>query len=592
MNLLGISCGFHDAAAALVVDGVVVAAVEEERLTRVKHDPSFPERAADTCLQIAGLEAADVDVVVLHEKPLGVMNRHLTTKLRGGPRAWPSLLTSTPRVLREQLAVGHQVASWFRRRDAAMPPLQYAEHHASHAAAAFYPSPFAEAAVMTVDGVGEWATSTMGQGRGHRLSVDRELRFPDSIGLLYSAFTEYCGFRVNSGEGELMGLAPFGEPVYADRILDQVVDLRPDGSIRLNQKYFAYLRGRRTVNRRFEQLFGAPTRPLYSPPTRREADLARSIQVVLEEILLTMANELHRETGLDQLCMAGGVGLNCVANGRILRDSPFTDLWVQPAAGDAGSAVGAALHTWHETLGNLRTPVEPDGMSGGFLGPAFGPDEVRAFLDAEGVEYRTVPDRDELCRLVAEQLDEGRVVGWFQGRMEFGPRALGHRSIVADPRSPTVQGRVNTLVKERASFRPFAPAVLADRVADYFEFDGFAPYMNLAMPVREDLRVENPSPEDPDDLAAVVAQVRSTVPAITHVDYSARVQTVSADTNPEFAQLIEAFARRTDCPVVLNTSFNSRDEPVVCTPADAYRTFRRTGLDLLVLEDCVIEREA
>ena len=592
MNLLGISCGFHDAAAALVVDGVVVAAVEEERLTRIKHDPSFPERAADTCLQIAGLEASDVDVVVLHEKPLGVMNRHLTTKLRGGPRAWPSLLTSTPRVLREQLAVGHQVASWFRRRSAAMPPLQYAEHHASHASAAFYPSPFTEAAVMTVDGVGEWATSTMGQGRGHRLSVDRELRFPDSIGLLYSAFTEYCGFRVNSGEGELMGLAPFGEPVYADRILDQVVDLRPDGSIRLNQKYFAYLRGRRTVNRRFEQLFGAPTRPLYSPPSRREADLARSIQVVLEEILLTMAAELHRETGLDQLCLAGGVGLNCVANGRILRDSPFTDLWVQPAAGDAGSAVGAALHTWHETLGNLRTPVEPDGMSGGFLGPAFGPDEVREFLDAEGVEYRTVPDRDELCRLVAERLDDGQVVGWFQGRMEFGPRALGHRSILADPRSPTVQGRVNTLVKERASFRPFAPAVLADRVAEYFEFDGFAPYMNLAMPVREDLRVAHPAPDDPDDLAAVVAQVRSTVPAITHVDYSARVQTVSAATNPEFAQLIEAFARRTDCPVVLNTSFNSRDEPVVCTPADAYRTFRRTGLDLLVLEDCVVEREA
>ena len=590
MNLLGISCGFHDAAAALVVDGEIVAAVEEERLTRRKHDPSFPERAADTCLAIAGIEPGDIDGVTFHEKPLGVVNRHLAARIRSGPLGVPSLLVSSPRVIREQLTVGHQIARWFRNRDTPTPAVHYAEHHASHAAAAYFPSPFDSAAVLTVDGVGEWATATMGEGHGHRLRIDRELRFPDSVGLLYSAFTAYCGFRVNSGEGELMGLAPFGEPRYADLILDKLVTLGDDGSITMNQKYFAYIRGRRTINRRFENLFGGPARPLGATPTRREADLAASVQFVIEEIILSMARELHRETGWPSLCISGGVALNCVANGRLLREGPFDDVWVQPAAGDAGSAIGAALYTWHETLGNERVPADGDRMNGSMLGPEFGRDEIEKWLADEGIEHRVVADEAERCRLVAGRIADGAVVGWFCGRMEFGPRALGHRSILADARSATVQQRINGLVKERASFRPFAPAVLAERSDEWFDHRGASPYMTLAMPVAAAHLVDDgASGDDPDDLEAIVAQVRSTIPAVTHVDGSARIQTVDADRNPQFSRLLRAFDDLTGCPVLLNTSFNARDEPIVCTPDDAYRTFRRTGLDLLVIEHCLIE---
>ena len=590
MNILGISSGFHDAAAALVVDGTIVAAVEEERLTRIKHDPAFPERAADTCLAIAGLEPGDVDVVAFHEKPLGVVNRHLTSRIRGGPRSMPALLTNTPSVIREQLTVGHQIAKWFRVRGVPTPTVVYNEHHSSHAAAAFYPSPFASAAVLTVDGVGEWATATMGEGHGRRLRTDRELRFPDSVGLLYSAFTAYCGFRVNSGEGELMGLAPFGEPRWKDTILEELVTIAEDGSITMNQRYFAYIGGRRTINRRFEQLFGGPTRPRGSTPTRREADLAASVQAVTEEIILAMAREVHRETSWTQACLGGGVALNCVANGRLLRDGPFDDLWVQPAAGDAGSALGSALYTWHEVLGNPREPLDTDSMKGSLLGPQFGRDEIERWLADEGIGHEVIENDEERCRRIAGRLDEGAVVGWFCGRMEFGPRALGHRSILADPRSPSVQQRINGLVKERAGFRPFAPAVLADRAGEWFEHTGDAPYMNIAVQVRPDRRVDTEAPADPDDLEAIVAQVRSSIPAVTHVDGSARIQTVDAGRNAEFARLLAAFDDLTGCPVLLNTSFNSREEPVVCTPDDAYRTFVRTGLDILVLEHCIIER--
>jgi len=590
VKLLGISSGFHDAAAALVVDGRVVAAVEEERLSRVKHDPAFPERAIDTCLAIAELSPGDLDVVTFHEKPLGVVQRIVATRLRSGPRGVPALLTTTPTAIADQLSVGHRIHRYFRRRGVRTPAVHYAEHHSSHAAAAFYPSPFTSAAVLTVDGVGEWATASMGDGHGHKLRLDRELRFPDSVGLLYSAFTAYCGFRVNSGEGELMGLAPYGEPRFRDLILEELVDVAPDGSPSLDQRYFAYLHGRRTINRRFEQLLGAPTRRPEEPLTRRHADVAASIQAVTEEVVLAMARTAQRESGSTNLCLAGGVALNCVANGRLLREGPFEQLWIQPAAGDAGNAIGAALHTWHHTLGNRREPDGTDGMAGGFLGPWFDRDEIEAWLAAEGIGHLAVADDEERCARVAERIRDGAVVGWCCGRMEFGPRALGHRSILADPRSPDVQGRVNRLVKERATFRPFAPAVLADRAGEWFDLAGPSPYMLLTAQVRAERRREVGPADDPDDLEAIVAQCRSEIPAVTHVDGSARVQTVDVATNPEFSRLLGAFDRLTGCPVLLNTSFNARDEPIVCTPDDAYRTFRRIGLDLLVLEHCLVER--
>ncbi len=586
--VLGLSAGFHDAAAAVVVDGRVVAAVEEERLSRRKHDASFPARAAACCLEIAQLDADEVDLVAFHEKPLGVLDRHLTERVRQGPLAAGSLLTETPVVAKRQFGVGRRIERWFAERGATAPAIHYAEHHTSHAAAAFYPSPFDQAAVLTVDGVGEWATATIAEGRGRRLRVERELRYPDSVGLLFSAFTAYCGFRVNSGEGELMGLAPFGDPAYADVILDEVVDLRPDGSLHLDPRCFAFSRSRHATTRRFHSLFGGPPRPLGHEPGRREADLAASVQHVLEEIVLTMAREAHLVTGLPHLCLGGGVALNCVANGRLRREGPFDDVWVQPAAGDAGNAVGAALWAWHSLSGRARTAEHPDGMHGAFLGPSFDRSVVEQWLRDHDVPHRPLPDDDDRCAVVADRLAAGQVVGWFTGRMEFGPRALGHRSILADPRSPTVRERLNVLVKERATFRPFAPAVLAHRADEWFDLTGEAPYMTFASPVR-DAHLFPRGPK-PDDLDAALATPRSTIPAVTHVDDSARAQTVDARRNPEFARLLGAFERATGCPVLLNTSFNARDEPIVCTPADAHATFVRTGLDLLVLEHCLVER--
>lgn len=590
-TVLGLSFGLHDAAAALTIDGVVVAAVEQERLSRVKHDPAFPDLAADCCLAIAGLAPEDVDVVAYYEKPLEAAGRHMASRLSAGPRGLPALLLDTPRTIRDHLTVGHAIDRWFRDRRAVAPAVHYVEHHTSHAAAAFHPSPHPSAAVLTIDGVGEWATSTIGVGRGRDLRVERELRYPDSVGLLYSAFTAYCGFRVNSGEGELMGLAPFGTARFADLILEKIVQLDEDGSIRLDQRYFAYVGGRRTTNRRFERLFGGPPRRPDEALTARHADLAASMQVVLDEILLRMGRAANRLSGETALCMAGGVALNCVAAGRLLSDGPFEQIWIQPAAGDAGGALGAALHTWHGTLGNERVPTAPDGMSGAFLGPRFDRDEIERWLDAERIAYSTVEDDDERCAMVADRLAGGAVIGWFCGRLEFGPRALGHRSILADPRSPTVQRRINQIVKERASFRPFAPAVLADRAAAWFQTPPDAPYMNLVVPLRHDRRIA-PALPAPSDFDVVVAQSRSEVPAVTHVDYSARIQTVRDEHNPSFARLLRAFDERTGCPLLLNTSFNARDEPIVCTPADAYSTFRRTELDLLVLEHCLVEGRA
>ena len=575
-----------------MVDGQLVAAVEEERLSRRKHDGSFPARAMDVALAVAGAGAADVDLVVHHERPVGVLDRYVATRLRTGPSAPRSLFVDLPRVARAQLGVGHRIARWFADRHAAVPPVAYSEHHLSHAASAFLPSPFERAAVITFDGVGEWASATVGRGDGARVRVDGQTDFPDSVGLLYTSMTEYCGFRPNSGEGELMGLAPFGEPRYADQLRDQVVQVADDGSVQLDLRYFSFVRGRRSTSRRWHQLFGGPPRPRGAAPGRREADLAASVQVVLDDVLLRTARHVQRQTGLDAVCLAGGVALNCVANGRLAAEGPFDHVWVQPASGDAGAAVGAAMWGATELGGAPRVVGPSDGMSGAFLGPSFSPGEVRDFLSSAGVAHRTAGSPDDLRAEVARRLAGGEVVGWFCGRMEFGPRALGHRSILADPRSPDVQSRLNGLVKERAAFRPFAPAVLAERAGEWFEVAGEHPYMTSTVPVLPGRRTSVAASSDDDDLVAVVQQVRSELPAVTHVDHSARLQTVDEGRNPEFAALLRAFERLSGCPVLLNTSFNARDEPVVCTPADALATFRRTGLDLLVLEDCLVEAGA
>lgn len=581
-TILGLASGFHDAAAALVVDGALVAAIEQERLTRRKHDPSFPAEAADACLAVAQLDPGDIDVVALHEKPLGVVDRHLSTRLRAGPSGLGSLVRRTPSVLATQLGVGFRVARWFRDRGVPTPAVRFVEHHVSHAAASFLTSPFGAAAVLTVDGVGEWSTATSGVGRGARVRLDDELRFPDSVGLLYTAFTTYCGFRANSGEGELMGLAPYGEPRFADRILDRLVQIDERGAAHLDQRYFAYLGGERMTSRAFHDLFGGPPRAPGDPVTQREADLAASIQGVLERILVAMASDAVERSGTTRLCLGGGVALNCVANAAVLERSGAEELFVPPSPGDGGSAVGAALWVWHELLGQPR-PDPEDRWNGSFLGPAFSAEEVAAFLDDEGVEHVRLA-AGALEERVVHGLADGALVGWFVGRMEFGPRALGHRSILADARDPAARGRLNRAVKERATFRPFAPAVLAERAAEYFEITAPSPYMTRTAPVVASLRRDGTVSLDDDE------PVMSTIPAVTHVDGSARVQTVQQQSAPELHRLLQELERQTRCPMVLNTSFNARDEPIVCTPADALATFRRTGLDLLVMEDCVVER--
>lgn len=582
--ILGLSAYYHDSAAALVVDGRIVAAAQEERFTRRKHDPSFPARAVDYCLRHAGLTARDLDYVAFYEKPLLKFDRLLETYLAVAPRGFQSFRTAMPLQVRERLFQARDLKAHlpgFDRR------IIYGTHHQSHAASAFFPSPFDEAAVLTLDGVGEWATASFGLGRGHQVTLQAEQRFPHSLGLLYSAFTYFCGFRVNSGEYKLMGLAPYGEPRFVSRILGTVVDVRDDGSVWLDQSYFNYITGLTMTSAKCDALFEGPPRRPEAPLTQREMDLAASIQVITEDAMLKAAHHVHAVTRARNLCLAGGVALNCVGNGRILREGPFERLWIQPAAGDAGGALGAALHTWFQLLQSPRTPDPGDAMQGAWLGPACTDAEIQAFLDAQGAVYTTYPDDDSLCEAVARLIAREQVVGWVQGRMEFGPRALGARSILGDARSPRLQTTMNVKIKFRESFRPFAPVVLREHAADYFDLpDGHeSPYMLLVAPVAASRQIR---PDEQRQGLDRLALVRSDIPAVTHVDYSARVQTVDAVRHGRFHRLLSAFHQQTGSPVLINTSFNVRGEPIVNTPADAWRCFMATNMDVLVLERSVL----
>jgi carbamoyltransferase len=590
MNILGISAYYHDSAACLVRDGEIVAAAQEERFTRKKHDHRFPAAAVEYCLREGGITPKALDYVAFYDKPLLKFERLLETYLDYAPSGLRSFLMAMPLWLREKLWTRDQLVKSCGS-DAVM---LFTEHHESHAASAFFPSPFESAAVLTIDGVGEWATSSYGRGAGHELHLMAETRFPHSLGLLYSAFTYYTGFKVNSGEYKVMGLAPYGEPRFVQKILDEVVDIAEDGSLRLNMKYFNYAQGLTMTNGAFDRLFGAPPRPGESRLTQREMDLARSIQEVTELVMLRMARHVHRETGERFLCMAGGVALNCVGNGRILREGPFEKIWIQPAAGDAGGALGAALSVWHQYLGNERQTgckngCGRDSMKGSYLGPRFGAEEIESYLKSVGASYRRL-DESELVKEVAGRLADEKIVGWFQGRMEFGPRALGGRSILGDPRSPAMQSVMNLKIKFRESFRPFAPSVLRERVQDYFEMDCDSPYMLLVAPVQEHLRIAMTDAEQALFGIEKLNVRRSTMPAITHVDYSARVQTVDNVDHPLYHALITEFERLTGCPVLVNTSFNVRGEPIVGSPEDAYLCFMRTGIDTLALEGFLLDK--
>jgi carbamoyltransferase len=592
MNILGISAFYHDSAAALVRDGKIVAAAQEERFSRRKHDDRFPSHAVRYCLAEAGLGRGDLDAVAFYDKPIAKFVRILETYMAVAPRGLRSFVQAVPIWLKQKLWIPYAIDEALEQCGVSMPPkLYFPEHHESHAASAFFPSPFPRAAILTVDGVGEWATSTLGRGEGHRLEILDELRFPHSLGLLYSAFTYFTGFKVNSGEYKLMGLAPYGEPRYVQAIRDHLLDLREDGSFRLNMDYFGYLDRLEMTNPRFAALFDGPPRSPESAITRREMDLARSIQVVTEEIVLRMARHLHAQTGEKKICLAGGVALNCVANGRLLREGPFEDLWIQPAAGDAGGAVGAALYVWHQVLGSNRdADGVHDSMNGSYLGPEFGDGEIEAFLQARGYPARKLAP-PEWGPAIAQLIDEEKVIGLFQGRMEFGPRALGARSIVGDARSAKMQSVMNLKIKYRESFRPFAPSCLEECASDYFELDRPSPYMLLVAPVQPARRREG-APAGDRAIGQRIHEVRSEVPAITHVDYSARVQTVNRETNARYYDLIKAFQARTGCPLIINTSFNVRGEPIVCTPEDAYRCFMRTEMDFLVLGSFLLDKRA
>ena len=593
VHILGLSAYYHDSAACLVRDGDIVAAIQQERLSRKKHDARFPADAVRRCLDIGGIGLHDLDHVVFYDKPLVKFERLLETYLAYAPRGLPSFLTAMPVWLKEKLFL----KGLLRRElaalpgapaEAALPPVKFTSHHQAHAASAFFPSPYPRAAVLCMDGVGEWATTSVWLGEGNRLTPQWEIQFPHSLGLLYSAFTYYTGFKVNSGEYKLMGLAPYGEPRYKNLILDRLLALKDDGSFRMDMRYFSYANGLTMTSRAFDKLFGGPPRRPESPVTQREMDLAASIQAVTEEIVLRLGRTVHRELGTDQLCLAGGVALNCVANGRLLREGPFTDIWVQPAAGDAGGALGAALSVWHEYLDQPRAiSAGQDRMRGSYLGQTHGNDEIETYLREHAIPYHRLDDDNLLPRL-AELLDAGQVIGWFQGPMEFGPRALGGRSIIGDPRNTAMQSVMNLKIKYRESFRPFAPAVLAEQVSDWFEHRGASPYMLMVAPVAASRRLPM-TPEQQRLFGIDKLKVpRSQVPAITHVDYSARLQTVHRDTNPRFHRLISTFAERTGCPMVVNTSFNVRGEPIVATPEDAYRCFMRTEMDALVLENCLL----
>ncbi len=595
-TILGISAYYHDSAAAIVSDGHIVAAAQEERFTRIKQDSNFPAKAIAYCLSEAKIELKDITYIVFYDKPLVKFERLLETYLSYAPRGFQSFISAMPIWLKDKLFLKanlrRELAALGQIKQKALPPLLFTEHHQSHAASAFFPSPFERAAVLCLDGVGEWATSSLWLGDGHKLIPQWELDFPHSLGLLYSAFTYYTGFKVNSGEYKLMGLAPYGEPQYVKLILDELIDLKEDGTFRLNMKYFNYPTGLTMTNKAFDKLFNGPPRKAESEITQREMDLAASIQVVTEKIVLRLAQTAHTELGVDYLCLAGGVALNCVANGKILRQSPFKDIWIQPAAGDAGGALGAALSVWHEYLANPTQKVQgADNMQGSYLGPRFSTSNITSYLDSINAPYDVLAD-SELSSQLAQILASENVVGWFQGRMEFGPRALGGRSIIGDARSPKMQSIMNLKIKYRESFRPFAPVVKAGKAHEWFDFapEKTSPYMLIVADVKKEKHLAM------DDAQSQLFGIdklhvpRSTIPAVTHVDYSARIQTVHAETNPRFYDLLEKFEQKTQCPVLINTSFNVRGEPIVCTPEDAYRCFMRTEMDYLVLENVILKK--
>jgi len=592
MNILGISAFYHDSAACLVRDGEIIAAAQEERFTRKKHDPGFPAQAIRYCLKEGGIKLSNLDHIVFYDKPLLKFERLLETYVSFAPKGLRSFLMAMPLWLKEKLFLKKLLLDAFGEIESVgkMPDILFGEHHESHAASAFFPSPYENAAVLCLDGVGEWATSTAWMGTGNRLTPLWEIPFPHSIGLLYSAFTYHTGFRVNSGEYKVMGLAPYGQPKYVQTIYDHIIDLKPDGTFRLNMDYFDYCTGLAMTNRRFDRLFGSPPREPESKLTQREMDMARSVQDVTEEVMLRLARSLHQETGAENLCLAGGVALNCVGNGRLLREGPYRNLWIQPAAGDAGGAVGVALSAWHQLEGRPRHGSGVgDGMRGGLLGPGYSNEEIERFLKKQEAPYARLRDED-LSNRVAQDLAAGKIVGWFQGRMEFGPRALGGRSILGDARNPRMQANMNLKIKYRESFRPFAPSVLRERVADYFEMDADSPYMLLVAPVLEKRRTEVTKEQEGLWGIDLLNVPRSDIPAATHVDYSARIQTVHEATSPRYYALIKAFEAKTGCGLIVNTSFNVRGEPIVCTPGDAYRCFMRTEIDVLVLENCVLEK--
>jgi carbamoyltransferase len=586
VNILGISAFYHDSAACLVRDGRIVAAAQEERFTRRKHDAAFPKHAVEYCLREAGLSVGELDYVAFYEKPFLKFDRILHSYLARAPAGLRSFLMAIPLWIRERIWMKELI----RRELNYAGKILFPEHHESHAASAFFPSPYPEAAILTVDGVGEWTTTSFGAGRGHQIEMRSEIQFPHSLGLLYSAFTYFTGFKVNSGEYKLMGLAPYGEPKYVDLILRELLDLKEDGSFRLNLRYFDYTVGLTMTNHRFNRLFGGPPRKPESRLTQRDMDLARSIQEVTEEVMFRMARHVRRETGMRNLCLAGGVALNCVANGRILREGVFENIWIQPAAGDAGGALGAALFAWHQCLGNPReVDGKRDRQHGSCLGPGFSTDEIRRFLVARNVPFTELTD-GELPERVADLIQAEKVIGWFQGRMEFGPRALGARSIIGDARSPKMQEVMNLKIKFRESFRPFAPTVLRERVSDYFDLDRESPYMLLVAPVAGKHRRQLTDGERRRFGMEKLLTIRSTIPAVTHVDYSARVQTVTESDHPVYYRLIKKFEEKHGCPVIINTSFNVRGEPIVCTPEHAYLCFMRTNMDYLVLGNFLIEK--
>jgi carbamoyltransferase len=587
--VLGISAFYHDSAAVLLRDGEIVAAAQEERFTRVKHDHRFPAHAVAWCLEEAGITADDLDYVGFYDKPWLKFERLLETYLSYAPAGFASFLRAMPLWLNQKLHLPRElrkgIGPGYSKK------FVFTEHHESHAASAFYPSPFEEAAILTFDGVGEWATASWGTGRGNRIDLTHELRFPHSLGLLYSAFTYYTGFKVNSGEYKLMGLAPYGEPRFVDLILEHLLDLKDDGSFRMDMDYFNYCQGLTMTSPKFDALFGAEPRRPESELTQFHMDVAASVQAVTEEVVLRVGRHVHAETGLNNLCLAGGVALNCVANGRLLREGPFENIWIQPAAGDAGGALGVAQFIWHQLLDEPRRATGHDTQQGSLLGPAFDNEAIRDFLEGAGVTYRHFENDAELCSFVADQLQNEQVVGWMQGRMEFGPRALGARSILGDARSSKMQSTMNLKIKFRESFRPFAPAVLRERVHDWFDTrdEEDSPYMLLVSGVSEDKLTQS----DGGGLSGLdlLNQVRSEVPAITHVDNSARIQTVDATRHGRYYRLIREFEQRTGCPVLINTSFNVRGEPIVCTPQDAYHCFMGTHMDVLVMENFVLLKE-